>query len=344
MRRASRRVPIACALALIASPAAAADAPPTSALSWIRLPGAETCITASELGTRVERHLGRPVLVSPSVADVSIEGRVESTVPASARRFRAVVGGTTRDGRTIGAREIVSPGADCRALDDGLVLVVALMIDPEAIAHAQPAEPTAPSPTTITREIVDERVVVREIERPPPSRPWIVQATVAGVAEVERLPGAAPGARVAVRAGPTRVAAFELSLGVVPSAELDVGSRSVAYALFDAGLAFCPGLALGSRVEIAGCAGMRVGDVHSRGRDFPNAAEVDRGLADLAFGARAAVDVAGPVFAFAAANAMVPLVRQTTTATDADGRTVVLAEQSALGGELGAGVGLHFSP
>ncbi|HSO37851.1 MAG TPA: hypothetical protein VLT33_35230, partial [Labilithrix sp.] len=106
----------------------------TSALSWVRLPGSEACITAPELGARIEKHLGRSVLVSPSVADVSIEGRPEALGSGAARRYRVVVGGTRRDATLIGTREMISQGSDCRALDDGLVLVIALMIDPDALS------------------------------------------------------------------------------------------------------------------------------------------------------------------------------------------------------------------
>ena len=59
----------------------------TSALSWVRLPGSESCITAPELGARIEKHLGRAALVSPSVADVSIEGRAEASGSGAARRY-----------------------------------------------------------------------------------------------------------------------------------------------------------------------------------------------------------------------------------------------------------------
>ncbi len=312
----------------------------------MRLPGAESCISAADLGARIETHLGRKVLVSPSVADLSIEGRVEPTGQGAARRFRATVGGTRRSGEPIGTRELVSPTGDCRSLDDGLVIVLALMIDPDATAPAQP-EPPPPLPAPITREIVSERIIVREIERVPPEparAPWLVDASAAGVAAFERVPGVAPGVRVGLRAGPSRLAAFELSFGALPSGALDAGTRRVAVAVLDAGLAFCPGLALGSRFEVGGCAGMRVGVVRSTGQGFDADHDVDRGLADVAVGPRATATLVGPLFAVASASLVVPLVRQETTATNAAGDEVVLHTRGALGAELGAGLGLHFSP
>ena len=325
---------------------ARADAPVTSALSWIRLPGAESCITTPELGTRIETHLGRPVLVPPTAADVSIEARVARS-DAGGVRYKAIVGGTRRDGTPIGTREIVSSTNDCRSLDDGLVLVIALMIDPNALQPAPPA-PAAPppSPPAVTREIVHhERVVVHEVERVTASSPapWIAQGALTGGASFARVPGVAPATSLSVRAGPSRLVAFEVSLGVVPSQTLDVGARAVDYTLLEGGLAFCPAVAFGSRVDLGGCLGVRVGAIRSRGRGFGSDKEVDRGLADIGIGPRIMVGIVGPVFALATATALVPLVRQETTVTDA-GSAVLLDRRSALGGEVGIGAGVHFSP
>jgi hypothetical protein len=321
---------------------ARADSGVTSALSWVRLPGAESCIPTPELGARVEAHLGRSVLVSPSTADISIEGRVAKT---EGGRYKAIVGGTRRDGTPIGTREIVSETPNCRSLDDALVLVVALMIDPDAIgAKPAPGPPPAPPPPQVTREIVHERVVVHEVERVPERRdPWLVEAALTGAASIARLPGIAPAAGLSLRAGPNRLVAFEASVGIVPSKTLDVGARSVEYGLLEGGLAYCPTVALGERAEVGGCAGLRLGAIRSRGRNFGTDEEIDRGLVDVAVGPRAILRIAGPFFLVATATGLVPLVRQETTVEDR-GVTVVVDRRAAFGGELGIGAGLHFSP
>jgi hypothetical protein len=334
---------LATALALL--PCRARAEANTSALSWVRLPGSESCITTPELGARVEKHLGRPVLVSPSVADVSIEGRVEAVGTGPARKYRAVVGGTRRDGTLIGTREMTSPGTDCRALDAGLVLVVALMIDPDALSPARPEPPPpGPPPPEVTREIIHERVV-HEVERVDvPARPWLVQASISGAAAIQRVPGVAPGSTLALRAGPSALVAFQASLGVVLGGELTVGSRAVDYSLLEGGLAYCPAVPMGRRVDAGGCAGVRVGAVRSQGRGFAADREVDRGFADVALGPRVEVTLAGPLFAVASASALVHLVRHETTLTDAAGKSVVADARSILGAELGIGLGVRFSP
>jgi hypothetical protein len=316
----------------------------TSALSWVRLPGAETCISTPELGSRIEKHLGRAVLVSPSVADVSIEGRIASTGVGAGRRYRATVGGTRRDGTPIGTREITSSGAECGSLDDGLVLVIALMIDPNALEPSPPRESPPPPSPIVTREIIHERTIVHEPPAVSPPSAWVVQGAAVGVASIERLPGVAPGLGIALRGGPTKLAALELSLGIVPSTSLEVGSRSVELGLFEAGLAYCPGVGLGPRVEAIGCVGMRAGAIRSRGRGFSTDTEVERGLADIALGPRVLVTLVGPVFAVVSLTALVPLVRQETTARNRAGESVVLHERSVFGAEAAFGLGLHFSP
>lgn len=329
----------ALAVGIWALPRAALGEEATSSLSWVRLPGAESCMATPELGARVEQRLGRPALVAPSVATISIEGHVERTAE---RTFRATVGGTRRDGTTIGSREIVSQDTDCRSLDEGLVLVITLMIDPDALAPARPPakEEPASSPPTVTREVVRERLVIREIDHvPAPKSPWIAEGSVEAILSVARLPTTAPGATLAFRAGPTPLTAFEISIGTLPSATLALGPRSVDYTLVEGGLGYCPAVRAGDRVGLGACAGVRVGVLHSQGSGFASDRATDRGFANVALGGRLTVLVAGPVFVLARATALVPFVRQETTA----GGTT-LDRQGALGGEFALGGGLRFSP
>lgn len=238
---------------LAASPDAHAEGP-TSALSWVRLPDAEACIGAQELGERIERRLNRAVLVSPSIADVSLEGRAER-LPKAPRRYRAVVNGTRRDGTTIGERTFVSRGDDCREIDDGLVLAIALMIDPDAIASPAPPPPPPPPPAAPLPPpiVVRERVVVKEVQEPArATRPsgWLVDGAVLGLLTLARTPETTRGLSVGVRLGPSRALAFEASLGTIPSTTLALGFETVTYTLIEGGLGYCPTFALASRFEL----------------------------------------------------------------------------------------------
>lgn len=345
---------VACALATSAvvgawNAPARADGGTTSALSWVRLPKTESCISAAELGTRVEAHLHRAVFVSPSTADVSIEGHVEK---ASGDRFRAVVGGTKRDGTTIGSRELVSEGADCRTLDDSLVLVVALMIDPDADAKAHGDAQQAAPPPPPQREIVHERVVVHEVREvhdappaKPPHEPWLFDAYAAGTLALGRLPGAAPGIALAARVGPPHFVPFELRLGTMPSASADVGAgRTISFWELEASLGVCPTAPLGRFVEVGGCVEARLGSVRAQGTGFPQSLDAERLVFDAGLGGRALLYVARPLFVVAGVTALLPVVRQRYTATRADGTLEVLEERPAFGAEAALGLGVHFSP
>jgi len=97
------------------------------ALHWVRLPGAESCITAAELAQRVEARLERGVFVLPQHAELAVEGHVR---PRAEGGFVASLAVSNRAGVLLGARDLESPDADCRALDDALILITALTLFP----------------------------------------------------------------------------------------------------------------------------------------------------------------------------------------------------------------------
>src|SRR5262245_50490366 len=106
-----------------------------TALSFVREPGAEHCIAALELGQRVEHVVG-PVLVSAADAELSVEGRIART----AEGFSASIVIADREGRILGRRELQTRQAECRLLDDQLVFVIAVAIDPDAALVELPAD------------------------------------------------------------------------------------------------------------------------------------------------------------------------------------------------------------
>jgi hypothetical protein len=123
-------VALPCALALTALSTECARAQRTSSLSWVRLSGAESCISTQALAARVEQRLGRRVFVSASQADLSLEGHVERVEqPESMMATLAV---SDRQGRVLGRRVLRASGGDCRDLEASLVLVIAIAIDPGA--------------------------------------------------------------------------------------------------------------------------------------------------------------------------------------------------------------------
>ncbi|MEO8550454.1 MAG: hypothetical protein ABI678_10785, partial [Kofleriaceae bacterium] len=136
-----------------------------AALSWTRLPGAEACLDAPALARAVEARIGA-VLVTPSHAELSIEGRI---APRAGGGWRAVVAVAHPGQAATNQRAIETASANCHVLDGSLALVVALLVDPSG---APPAAP--PPPEVIIREVLVP-VAVHD--------PWRLALAVRGAGE-----------------------------------------------------------------------------------------------------------------------------------------------------------------
>lgn len=180
--------------------AADVPAPRTSSLSWVRLAGADACVSTQELARGVETRLGRTVFVSAAQADLSVEGRIE---PAHGKPgWRATLVLRDAKGATLGTRTLAHDEASCDSMRDPLVLVVALMIDPDA-ALAPPPPPAAPAPAPPppkpTTVVVEKPVPVYvPVEAPPPpdAPAWHVDAGASLAASLGFLPHPAAGVYV----------------------------------------------------------------------------------------------------------------------------------------------------
>lgn len=98
---------------------------PVWGLSW-KAPG--ECIQPSELVQAVEEKLGRPVFGANP--EFRIDGFVKAT--SNPQRWKAKLTLLDVQGAVLGSRDVASAEKNCRALDDSLVLVMALMIDPSS--------------------------------------------------------------------------------------------------------------------------------------------------------------------------------------------------------------------
>jgi hypothetical protein len=122
-------------------PSVEAQVEHNASLIWMREPGAESCIDEAELVRRVEQHLG--VGLEQHDDGLVIEGRI-----APRDKGRGFVARLEIASDASSARELVSRDADCRALDDALVLVVAAAVETLAAAHD-----AAPSKAEVATEI-----------------------------------------------------------------------------------------------------------------------------------------------------------------------------------------------
>jgi hypothetical protein len=116
--------------------AEAPEPPKTASLSWLRSPGAEQCVTTQALAVAIEEKLAKKVFVSPSNADLSVEGQVE----AKKKELNATIVVRDRKGEKVGVREFHSSDLSCGELGKVLPLAIALMIDPDAEEHKHESE------------------------------------------------------------------------------------------------------------------------------------------------------------------------------------------------------------
>lgn len=190
MRHVLHSLAVIGAIAFGGAAALAAEPPRTSSLGWARLPGAEACVGAPELARAVERQLGRAVFISPAQAEVLVEGRVEPGEPGAAFRFRAHIALTDSRGAVLGTRDLATQSASCRALDEELALVIALLIDPAAALGPPRRPPPPPLPLAAPS---CPPVPPSPPASPPPRERWRVGLAVGGAVAAGLLPGAGVG-------------------------------------------------------------------------------------------------------------------------------------------------------
>ncbi len=142
----------------------------SSMLNWVRVSGAESCAGPEEIASKIEARIGHPVFVGPSVSDLAIEAHVEPIANEPGWRVGIVV--SQRNGPIIGERNLSSGDADCANIVETSVLVIALMIDPDAVARISAAEekkhqsresssPPSPSSPVISSSDVPAQAVYR---------------------------------------------------------------------------------------------------------------------------------------------------------------------------------------
>ncbi len=231
-----------------------ADAPAT-ALSWTRMPGAERCIDAPVLARDVEARVGS-VLVTPSHAELSIEGRI---APRAGGGWRAVVAVAHVGQPTSSQRTLETRSDDCRVLDAPIALVIALLIDPSG---GPPTPPPAATPEVIVREVrVEVPVLVRD--------PWHVALAVRGDGELGSLPSLALGGSLAVLVEAPRLPLVELAASATPmqTVSSNLPGRTVDHSVIAGAIAACPARTVGA-VRALACGGVRVARLSSAGHGF----------------------------------------------------------------------------
>jgi hypothetical protein len=332
-------------LGLLAASAqsARADETTTASLSWVRLPGAESCISSQELSRRVEARLGRPLLVTPSNAGLPIEARIEPTE----RGFLATIETMGADGQRRGSRVLVHEGSDCRALDGKLELVIALTIDPDAElkepGSALPVRPVKPAARPRERSC-PACPAVRCPSCPPKEarEPWRAAIMASGVIGFGLLPGTAFGARISVALTPPGLIPIDAggTAWVDRSETTDAGGAEASR--FTGHLRICPEAPLANRLLVSVCAGFEAGIVRGRGFDFDRDQSQNVAAVSLIAGPELRWTISGGWFVLSSAMLHVPILRPRLFYRAADGSEQEIYRAGAVGVSAGLGAGFAF--
>jgi hypothetical protein len=176
------------------------------------------------MAARVDAHLGRQAIVSPSAAAIFIEAEI---VPAAAGPgWHVHIALTADDAGVSGVRDITSPNRDCAEAADSAALAIALMIDPtsgqprsQGSFSAPAPEPSAPvdvpHPPSAESTRVDRELEPTPAEAAAPRRAndthWRARVLLGPLATLGQLPGPALGLAGSIALSPAqRQAGVEL--------------------------------------------------------------------------------------------------------------------------------------
>jgi hypothetical protein len=326
---------LATLASLFAAPFARA-APRTSSLSWVRLAGADTCVSTQDLARDVETRLGRSVFVSAAQADLSVEGRIE---PAHGKTgWHAVVVLRDAKGVTLGTRDLARDAASCDVMREPLALVVALMIDPDASTAPPPPPappPTAPAPspqTIVVEKQVPVYVAVPAPAPSPPSEPtWHIDVGASLAASVGLLPHLEPGLAGSALLEPPWFVPLEAYGALWLDSTAD-GGPTFAFAYVGGGL--CPLRYRDDLLRLYACASGQLGYLKATS---PDSAQVH--VAGVLEG-RGSLRLFGPISARAGASLVVPILRPSFDYIDAQTNAAAAFRMSAVAATLDAGLGL----
>ncbi|HEY6559217.1 MAG TPA: hypothetical protein VI072_18160 [Polyangiaceae bacterium] len=299
----------------------------TSSLSWLRLPDSERCMGSLSLARAVERRLGRPVFVAPSRATLAVEGRVEPRTAALDSGYKATISVTRLDGSIVGTRVLETLDATCRELDEGVALVIALLIDPNARADVESKRAERPAPAA-------------------PRRTGFCPALAAGIfVALAQLPDPALGISVS---GALRHHGKSLELGL--GATLPVDARDAdaegSFRLVFGALSLCGTMLRAAFAHADLCTGIELARISATRLSFeadPLRVEFVNALAR----ARFALHVVGPLWSELELWGTLPLARPHFTYSVLDADALRLEDRELFrvppfGGRAMASLSAHF--
>jgi hypothetical protein len=361
---------VQCASALHAQPRPSSR--PGLGFNWVRLEGAQACVSSVDLMNRIEERAGRILFVRTGEAVLTLDGYVRSASQPGIATYQWAVTFEISDahGKVLGRRDLgVLEGADCEVVARAAELIFDLTLDPDGVLGTGIAlepdtqrlldellhgEPSQLDPATLPAAVAIPASSKPALAKPPPSsrqepeRPRDgrtddekVTLDLAGVGMLGALPGVAPGIALNVTI-PTRAGLlFELGLRTfaeqsVPAqragGEARLGQQS-------ASLVLCP-----SRVFslLLVCAGAEYGRQSSSASGFSSARRgQSHDLVNLVAQSTLQLDLVSWLFVRASAALVLPLIRRQYV-YDSHGGDVRMFRAAAVSARAELGLGLRM--
>jgi hypothetical protein len=321
--------PFVCALA---------DEKPNARLSWVRMPGAESCVDGEALKKSVTARLGR----DPFAGNVAIE--IEGTIAREPKRWIAKLWLRDDKGAPAGSRELTSEADTCASLGEAVALAIALAIDPDAgsspavasasasvSTSAPPVRVAIPKPSATPTPPAPPSASITTA--PPPSPPAVFARALLSTS---LLPKPAPGIGIAFE--PVFDHSWRATFGAAylfPQKTTD-GIVAIGMTTLHGGL--CGGSSGNARIGADLCLALHGGVTHATAHRLEPDQPGDRVWFGATAGVRFRINLSGFVIE-ALVDAMVPITRHRFRITG-------MAEDDALFSQspgLLAGFGLGWS-
>ena len=310
----------ALAVAFHSTPSAAQPSAARARIVWDAGAGTGGCLSREELERLVEVQLEREVFAKGDAeAETVIRVRLERSTEASG--FRALVWAegaelTASATRPAEVREL-STAADCRSLDEQLVLVVALLADTEPggtekaapVDVAEPSAPEPPEPPAPPTEVQPLGPVssAPNWETAQRKARWSFEADAAAAAGAGVLPHVGVGAELGFLAAPPSLPALRLRvLGFASEPAEPIVGASVSFLYGVVGATLCPTLGTWLPVRVRSCIGADVGVLHARSQGLADSRETAQVFAQAGVSLRATLRLGRSWLGLLSVGAAVP--------------------------------------
>jgi hypothetical protein len=248
---------------------------------------------------------------------------------------------SSKEGESLGSRELSTRADHCSALDDSVALAAGLMLD-FSLQGVQDEHGKAPAADVKSVARTDPEVIHIPDDTAAPRQPWEVEMSGGLTGELGLLPGLAlgAGASFAVRAprGPRFGMGFVAWLPEQARTE-DAGLEMTAWA---AELSACVIPVEQGVVRLSGCVGQRLGRARARGVELEQPRDTAEPFATLGVSGGITVMASGTLFVGARARIDAALLRYRFGYDDSAGDRVLLHEMSPLSGGLLLEAGARF--